>query len=185
MSLALETSHTFQSKFHNIKLVATEFDEPLNGLTLWRFRLYRNNTIFHHKYLDYENKFCGLPSNLENFELESAKGNYLYIPYGLLLLNTETLELEKYNIETGANNHFLMNTFISNHLVVLHERAIYIVDIEKKELFQKIYPYQQRKFHKIISDQQEIKFLYKDKTTDQTGILRYTIQTKTLNNEQA
>ena len=48
MSLDLNKPHTFVSKYHPIKLIATDFDEPYYGLTLWRFRLYVEDTIFHH-----------------------------------------------------------------------------------------------------------------------------------------
>ena len=124
MSLDLNKPHTFASKYHPIKLIATDFDEPYYGLTLWRFRLYVEDVIFHHPLLDYDNKFCGLSSILDNFVFESQKGDYVFIPYGLIVMNTTTYELTKYEVKRGTNNDFIKNIFIENKLIVLNQRSI-------------------------------------------------------------
>ncbi|QYS89456.1 hypothetical protein [Flavobacterium davisii] len=183
MSLALDKSHIFQSNYHEIKLIATEFDEPFNGLTLWRFRLYCNNEIYNHVFLDYENKFCGLPSNLENFIFESLKGDYLFIPYGLLVINTKNLFFDKYEAEVGTNNDFIANIFIEKHPVVLRERGIYIVDLINKTMIQKIYLFEELKFEKIWSVKNFANFLYKEKISGETKIMMYNLEKKEFVND--
>ncbi|WP_428223323.1 hypothetical protein [Flavobacterium sp.] len=183
MFLALDKSHVFQSKYHDIKLVATEFDEPHYGLTLWRFKLYCNSEIYYHEFLDYENKFCGLPSNLENFIFESSKGDYLFIPYGLLVLNTKNLYLDKYETQVGANNDFIANIFIEKHLVVLRERGIYIVDLINKKMVQKLFLFEELKFEKIWSVKNNANFLYKDKISGETKIMMYNLEKKEFVND--
>ncbi|MGM5631025.1 hypothetical protein O2K51_08995 [Apibacter raozihei] len=70
----------FKSKFNDIEFVTTELDELHYGFEIWKCKLYVNGEVFHHEYLNYEDKFFGLPENLENFILESAKGNFVFIP---------------------------------------------------------------------------------------------------------
>ncbi|RXM65588.1 hypothetical protein [Chryseobacterium sp. CH1] len=172
MSLDPYQPQTFKSKFNDIQLVTTEFDEPHYGYEIWKCKVYINGEVFHHEYLNYENKFFGLPENLENFVLESSNGKFIFIPYGLLLLNTESLELKKYDksIEND-NNKFISNLFLNDFLIVLNQRVICIVDMDKNRFIEKIYPYQKLVFEKMWIVKNKIFFLYKDKELDKSDTL--------------
>lgn len=159
MSLELNKPHTFASKYYPVKLIATEFDEPFYGLTLWRFRLYVKGNIFHHPLLDYDNKFCGLSSMLDNFVFESQKGDYIFIPYGLIVMNINTYELTKYEVSRGTNNDFIQNIFIGNMLIVLNKRSIWIVNLSEKSVFEKTYTFGAVQFKKIQREKDFIKFI--------------------------
>lgn len=183
MPLVLDQPHIFQSKFNNIKLIATEFDEPFYGFTMWRFRLYINDKVCNHEYLDYENKLCGLVPNLENFVLESSNGDFIFIPYGLIILNTNTLKLSKYNFEVGPNNNFILNKFILKYLIIMYERAICIIDLRNEEIIKKIYSFEKLRFEKMWTTKDKINFLYKDKYIGDKKNLIFNINTKTFDNE--
>ena len=159
MSLDLNKPHTFASKYHPIKLIATDFDEPYYGLTLWRFRLYVEDVIFHHPLLDYDNKFCGLSSILDNFVFESQKGDYVFIPYGLIVMNTTTYELTKYEVKRGANNDFIKNIFIENKLIVLNQRSIWVVNLSEKSMIEKTYTFGTVQFKEIKMEKEFVKFI--------------------------
>ncbi|BAP31042.1 uncharacterized protein CHSO_2005 [Chryseobacterium sp. StRB126] len=148
--MQLNQLHIFKSKFHDIQLITTELDEPHYGYEIWKCRLYINGVVFHHEYLNYENKFFGLPENLENFVLESSNGKFVFIPYGLLVLNTENQELKKYDktIE-NYNNKFISNLFLNDFLIVLNQRVICIVDMVKNRFIEEIYSYQKLVFEKM------------------------------------
>lgn len=159
MSLELNKPHTFALKYYPVKLIATEFDEPFYGLTLWRFRLYVKGNIFHHPLLDYDNKFYGLSSMLDNFVFESQKGDYIFIPYGLIVMNINTYELTKYEVSRGTNNDFIQNIFIGNMLIVLNKRSIWIVNLSEKSVFEKTYTFGAVQFKKIQREKDFIKFI--------------------------
>ena len=76
--MKLDKSHTFKSRYHNIKLVATEFVELHYGNTMWKFKFYINDKQIENEYLD--NSAGGLYPNRDKFELESPDGEYIYIP---------------------------------------------------------------------------------------------------------
>lgn len=159
MPLDLNKPHTFVSKYHPIKLIATDFDEPYYGLTLWRFRLYVEDAIFHHPLLDYDNKFCGLSSILDNFVFESQKGDYVFIPYGLIVMNTATYELTKYEVKRGTNNDFIKNIFIENKLIVLNQRSIWVVNLSEKSMIEKTYTFGTVQFKEIKREKEFVKFI--------------------------
>lgn len=163
--MELNKLHIFKSKYKPIKLVATEFDEPFYGFTLWRFRLYVENKVFNHQLLNYEDIGCGLFSNLDNFIFESESGDFLFIPYGLMIMNSSNYYLEKYKVELGANNHFIENFFIGNVLFVLNQRSIWILYLDSKELIEKKYHFGVY-FKKMWREGNFVKFLLvKNQTT--------------------
>ncbi|MGM5631023.1 hypothetical protein O2K51_08985 [Apibacter raozihei] len=183
MPLALDKPHIFESKFKNIKLVATEFDEPFYGYTLWRFRLYVNEKLYIHSLLDYNSKGCGLEANLEKFKLDSGDGAFVFIPYGLLVFNTNDLSLKKYDTEIGANNAFIENEFWDDMLFVLRQRSVWVVDLREETLQQKTYPFDKLKFEKMWKQGDIVNFLYRDKKTGNTQTLKYSLENKNFKND--
>ncbi|BAP31043.1 uncharacterized protein CHSO_2006 [Chryseobacterium sp. StRB126] len=183
MSLALDKPHTFESKFKNIKLIATEFDEPFYGFTLWRFRLYVDDNLLMNPLLDYEGKGCGLEADLEKFKLESGDGAFVFIPYGLITMNTHDLSLKKYDAEIGTNNTFIENNFWSDKLFVLRQRSVWVVDLKEQKLLQKTYPFEKLKFEKMWRQGDNVKFLYKDKLTGEAQTLEYSLENKNFIND--
>lgn len=183
MSLKLDEPHIFQSKFNAIQVVATEFDEPQYGCTLWRFKVYVDNEVYNNKLLDYDNKFCGLVANLKEYNLESAEGRYVFIPYGILVLNTNSLELDKYEKQGGSNNDFISNIFVGENLVILEERSISIVDLVEKRIKQKFYDFENRTFEKMWYGNKNVYFLYKDKVSFAIRTLIYNIENKIFTDE--
>ena len=76
--MRLDKSHTFLSKHHDIKLVATELEEPNYGRFRWKYQFLVDDNLVENKYMNYT--YGGLVSNLVNFSMESETGEYIYIP---------------------------------------------------------------------------------------------------------
>lgn len=132
--MKLNKSHTFKSKYHNIKLVATEFVELHYGNTMWKYEFYINDKLIENEYLN--NSSGGLYPNLDNFELESPDGEYVYIPN----INNILYDIpqNKYYILNenfiAERSHFVKNIFTKRYLFIIKQEYILKVDLYSKKI---------------------------------------------------
>ncbi len=139
--MELDREHIFESKHHPIRLVATEFDEPHPGRTLWRYQFLVNGILQERPSLNY--KFSGLHPDLTSFEMEDESGQFIFIPSE----DSQVYEVaqDQYHPlpplgETG-NNQFVGNIFSQEKLVVIRKRSIQVVSLidfqDQKVIFSK------------------------------------------------
>lgn len=128
--MKLDISHTFNAIHNNIKLIATEYDEPNYGRTFWKYMFFIDEKLVENEYLNYT--YDGLFSDLDNFELESVDGKYVYIPQ---IANSVVFDTQKNSffefkpLETINNNHFIKNIFYQNKLIIVYQRAFQIINL--------------------------------------------------------
>lgn len=128
--MKLDQQHRFKSRFHNIELVATEFDEPQPGNTLWRFKLFIEGQLIENQYINY--KWTGLYPDLTGYEMDAESGDYIYVPISgtSLLYNCVAKKFKSVSASlVNANNSFVANTFSEGRLLVVFSREIQIVEL--------------------------------------------------------
>jgi hypothetical protein len=128
--MKLDQQHRFKSRFHNIELVATEFDEPQPGNTLWRFNLFIEGQLVENQYISY--KWTGLYPDLTGYEMDAENGNYIYVPLnGTTLVYdcfTKKFKSVSSNLEKSTNS-FVSNTFSEGRLLVVFNREIQVIEL--------------------------------------------------------
>jgi hypothetical protein len=139
--MKLDTPHTFKAIHNNIKLIATEFDEPNYGRTLWKYNFFIDDILIENKYLYYS--YGGLFSDLDNFELESIDGRYIYIPQISDSIVYDTIKNVFFtfnSIFNLNNNHFVKNLFNGNKLIIIYERGFQILNLDNYILQTVVFP---------------------------------------------
>lgn len=163
--MRLDTSHKFTSSKNNIYLIADELEELNHGIMFWKFSFFVGDKKIHHDFLNCEKE--GLFVNLKEFTFESNDGVYLYIPkQNPVVYNTLKKEfLEVKSPIESTNNDFLKNYFIDDStLLILHQRAFYIVDLKNGRTHFVQYPYNELLFKDIFKKEQSNTYVatYKD-----------------------
>jgi hypothetical protein len=125
-----DQQHRFKSKFHNIELVATEFDEPQPGNTLWRFNLFVEGQLVENQYISH--KWTGLYPDLTGYKMDAENGDYIYVPLkGTTLLYNcvaNTFKSVSASLEK-ATNSFVANSFSEGKLLVVFSREIQVIEL--------------------------------------------------------
>ncbi len=119
---------TFKSKFHNLELKITGYDEPNNGRMLHVAELWMGGTdqttkyFAHGLYLDFE---------LTNYCMDSLDGNFIFIPEegGGVLIEMKSLEKIKLPYKGISTVTFLGNTFTESALILNHTDQVIQFDI--------------------------------------------------------
>jgi len=151
--MELDREHIFESKYHPIRLVATEFDEPHPGRTLWRYKFLIHGVLQENSVLNYN--FSGLHPDLTNFQIEDETGQFIFIPAEDSQIY-EVSQDQYYPLpplgETG-NNQFVGNLFSNEKLVVIRKRSVQVVSLTDFQDEKVIFP--KGKYHMISAKFEE------------------------------
>jgi hypothetical protein len=122
---------SFESKFHDIKLVVTGSDEPNNGRMLWTADIYINGKLQTEKYFGSWNR---LNWRLDSYVMDSIDGRYIFIPAesGGFLVDTATHEKISLPYKELSTIKFLKNDFTKDSLVITYTDEV--VKIKLTEL---------------------------------------------------
>jgi len=117
------------SKLHKIKLVITGSDEPNNGRMLWVAELYINN-------IDVTGKYFGswdrLNENLDNYNMDSPDGKFVFIPAegGGFLIDTTSLIKYPLAYKALSTIKFQKNEFRGNLLIITYDDETIEIDLD-------------------------------------------------------
>lgn len=124
--------HIYTSKFANIQLVLTGWDEPNNGRMLQVADLYINDEVQNEAYFAGWNR---LDQNLQNYQMEATNGSFVYIPQegGGFLIRIENLEKIELPYKGLSTLTFMKNEFIADKLYLTHSDETIIFDLHSFE----------------------------------------------------
>lgn len=109
--------------------MATEFDEPHNGHTLWRYEFYIEEQLVKNHIVGGDH--TGLYPNLEHFEMESEDGNFIFIPKEeIVIYEVDTKQYHRFSTPGHTNNSFIGNRFTEGRLVVTLAHSLVIVNLQ-------------------------------------------------------
>lgn len=119
---------TFSSKYHDIRIESTDWDEPNNGRMLRIADLIINGENANKKYFQDWNR---LDQRLEKYTIDSNDGKFVFIPSesGGILINTLTLEKLNLPYKGISTITFLGNSFHDNLLFLIHFDEIIIFNL--------------------------------------------------------
>lgn len=123
---------TFNSEFHDIKLVITGSDEPNNGRMLWVADIYVNAKIETEKYFGSWNR---LNRNLDGKVMDSIDGRYIFIPAesGGFLIDTTSHEKISLPYKEISTIKFLKNEYSKDSLVITYTDESVSVRLDELE----------------------------------------------------
>ena len=138
--MKLDESHTFRSAFHNIEVIATEFDEPHPGRTLWRFKFMVDGQLQENPKLNY--KWSGLHPRLDDYNIEDEEGKFIFIPSeDAVIYNVFTKKYHSIaSMGETKNNKFVGNKFSEERLIIVRERGLQIISLGNFQTQDVIFP---------------------------------------------
>ena len=126
-------NEVIKSKYHNIKLVCTDWDEPNNGRMLRIADLYINDELKNREYFGNWNR---LNQNIDNYVMDSLDGKYVYVPAegGGFLIDVLSLTKIDMPYKSLSTITFIRNEFTIQNLSIIYTDEIIIVNLANFEV---------------------------------------------------